>query len=854
MIVWAGLAEPARADDPPPVGETAASDVATPDDAASSREEADPAAGDAVLDEEAFEQVDAPRTQREIESLTVTARRKEELLQEIPMSVTALSEKEMSALGARDLSDIATYAPNLRFDQGAASANSASVFIRGIGQTEGTINADPKVGIYLDGVYQARSLGTILSTWDVQRVEVIRGPQGTLFGKNAIGGAIQVITNPPVPRYEAAARFSVGDYSYLSSELMLNAPIDVFGLGDVLSARGSFQYEDREGYVYDVNLDQDFSSQRLIGGRVALRFNPTDELDIRLAYWNQAQPLKSVRGECQIKQEQNDSGTRFLDGVESARAIAAVGGDFAEECDRSKPLVSSTNVENRDDLNLSKIYGFVDWRSPEIPMLGMLDFDSTTAYQSLEQSFNFEADSTALPLLEAYIEDLGYWQFSQELQVSGGGFAERLNWTAGVFYLHESKAGPPDFVQGIQPDFEFTTDSGVYFPLGVTGEVASRFEHETVSGYIFGGYDVTEALSVTAGFRYGWEKKNLSRQTELQLCTYPDTSGDCSVIWTPDEDGVVVIGPYAINTVTDRFAEDSWGAPTGHAGAQYSLDDDLNVYAGFQLGYSSGGFNYLNADTDGAPQTFEPESLAGFELGFKSTWFERKLVFNAAYFWDYYKDKQVRTRVAESAGTDGLEIGVSDAILNAGDSVIQGAEIEISSSPIEGLLLSGGLGLQFNSYDNFEILDEDATRDATEAARVGLPDDEAREIFVYVYEDISDNAFPYMPQVNFNLLGQYSHAVTDGVELTGTIDYAWQSRIYFDPENTPELSQGPMGLLNLRLTARWDRTDTELSLWMKNVLDETYLTSGYSLGAYVSRYYGRPRMFGMTFTQRIGGN
>lgn len=807
--------------------------------------------GDEAPPEEA-EQETSTRAKGEIEELTVTARRKEELLQETPMSITALGEAEMDARGVADLSDIAAFAPNVRFDQGAGSSNNASVFIRGVGQTEGTINADPKVGIYLDGVYQARSLGTILSTWDVQRVEIIRGPQGTLFGKNAIGGALQVITNPPVANYEAAGRIEFGNYSDFNTLLMLNAPVDVFGLGDKLFVRGSLQYETRDGFVYDVNLDEDFSSQNLLGGRVAMRFNPNDDLDVKLAYWNQTQPVKSVRGECEIKQEQTISGDRFLDGVTSARAIGALGGEFEAECDRSSPLISSTNVENRDELDTSKIHGTIDWRTPELTGVGLLDLKSTTAYQSLYQRFNFEADSTALPLLEAYIDELGYWQFSQELQVSGGFFEDRVHWTVGGFYLHESKAGEPDRLAAILPDFEFSEGSGFYFPLGVTGTAASQFEHQTASGYIFGGWDITDALSVTAGFRYGWEKKNLARQTMLDFCTYPGTNGECSVEWEPDDDGVVVIGPYSINTVTSRSAEDSWQAPTGHAGVQYAINDDINIYAGFQRGYSSGGFNYLNADTDGAPQAFEPEALSGFELGFKSSWFERKLVFNAAYFWDYYDDKQVRVRVADSAGTDGLQIGVTDAILNAGDSIIQGAEIEISAAPIEGLLLRGGLGLQFNQYDNFEVLDEDATKAATEAARVGLPDDEAREIFIRVYEDISDNKFPYMPEYNFNLMASYTREVIEGFDLTLAGDYSWQSRIYFDPLNTPELSQGPVGLFNLRATGYVGSTDTEIALWVKNVIDERYLTSGYSVGAYVSRYYGRPRTFGFTLTQRFG--
>ncbi|MEE3327010.1 MAG: TonB-dependent receptor plug domain-containing protein, partial [Myxococcota bacterium] len=459
-----------------------------------------------------------------IEEVTVTARRREERLQETPVSVTAFDASAIQSRGVTELSELARYTPGLWFQSSAAQENSANVFIRGVGQTEGTINADPKVGIYLDDVYQSRSLGVDLSTWDVMRVEVIRGPQGALFGKNAIGGAVQILTVPPGPEYEARAQVELGNYWERAVRLTLNAPVDILGLGDKLFARGNLIYDARDGYVFDVNLQEYFSSKNLIGGRAALRFLPTDELDIRLAYWRSHRPVRSSRGDCELRADPDESGQGFLNSFNQVGpwpdlpVAEIVGGDFVTECDRSWALHSSTNVPNHEVLDTTKLYGTILWDTPEMPVLGSIATKSITAYQALGYQINLEVDSTALPLLQAIVPEDRHRQFSQELQFSGWGFGERLEWTLGLYYLGEATYGSPNEVHAMVPNFRLVDAPWVpYLPIEADATVLSRTQQQTASGYAFVDFEVIDSLTASAGFRYGWEQKSLERETDLAI-------------------------------------------------------------------------------------------------------------------------------------------------------------------------------------------------------------------------------------------------------------------------------------------------------------------------------------------------
>jgi iron complex outermembrane receptor protein len=827
--------------------------VASGDDTAASESDELRAEFDIESPSESEDVVDAPRPG--IEEITVTARQREESLQQTPISITAFSEQALAERGIRDLSELTQYTPNLRFTAGAAQATSAQVYIRGIGQSEGTINAEPRVGIYVDGIYQARPLGSILSVFDLQRVEVLRGPQGTLYGKNAIGGAINVISNQPGPEYDAKIELEYGNYDYIATRLMGNMPVDLFGLGDKLFLRGNFVYENRFGYTYDENLNEDFSSRNLIGGTASVRFLPVDGLDLRINYHQTSEDQKSNRGDCVLVEGMEDSG--FMRAALSPEGSQALGGDFVDACNASHELVISTNLPNRDVLDAKKIHGFITWDMPELPLLGALTFESLTGYQSLLQDFNFDWDSTASTLIHSEIRDLGHAQLSQEVRFHGSAWDDRVQWTVGGFYLKEHTWGPPTFTQIIAPDFKI---QDTYFPLGIDITEESNFDHRTGAAFLFGTIEPIDRLHLTGGFRYGWEEKSLYKKREIDLCNYfsppavPET--ECFAQSVGPDGLYNVFDKITVPSSTEASVTNSWTAPTGNISVTYDVMEEFHAYVGYQRGFSSGGFNYIGDDVDQTPNAFEPETLDGVEVGVKSSWFDRRLTVNANYFWNYYDNMQVRVQEAQTSGTSDQFLSVQSQIRNAGQATLQGAELEIVSMPIEGLLFNAGLGLTFPQYQDFMVLDVEATREASEIASCGSPGCDNGDnplTIVPKQADYTDNAFPNTPKVNFQLGLRYTWEFREGMELVPAVDYSWQQKVYFDIANTEELSQDDFGLLNASLAVQLVQTDTRIVFWIKNATDELHSTGGFSLGSWVSRYYGLPRTFGFTFTQRFGG-
>jgi len=779
-----------------------------------------------------------------LEEITVTARRREEDIQETPISITAFSTKGLEERAIRDLTELSSYTPNLRFTAAAANSGSAQVYIRGIGQSEGTINSEPRVGIYLDDVYQARPLGSVLAILDLERIEVLRGPQGTLYGKNAIGGAINIISNRPDDEFRVSGEVEFGNLDYFAGRLMLNVPVAVAGLGDKLFLRGSALFTRRDGYLWDTNLEEEFATSKLVTGRAAVRFLPIESLDLQVSYSQTKQPRKSRRGECELVAGQEDS--KFMQAVQDPIGIGALGGaDFIAECEASHEYTISTNLPNKDEIDTRKIYGHISWDTPEIPAIGSLTVESITAYQSLVQNYNFDWDSTALTLISSEIRDLGVNQISQELRVHGSAWDERVQWTLGGFYLREKSWGPPSHSEGVIVEFEFQ-EGRPLFPLEGIVEGYSHFNHQTAAAYLFGSLEPIDRLHLNAGFRFGWEQKDLLSYSETDL------SGYISGTWFPLP---VFDGKYNIFGAIEILAENgsevtnSWTAPTGNFNITYDITDDAHVYAGYQRGFSSGGYNFISNDELGTPNAFEPETLDGVEVGIKTTWLDRRLVVNLNYFWNYYHDMQVRINEATQQGVDDQLFGLRTVVRNAGNAWLQGVELETSYMPVDDLILVGNLGLTFPNYQNFQLLNEELTREASSRDPVT-----GEMNIVPIYDDLSDNDFVNTPEINFSLLASYTWAISGDFELTPSADYGYQSKVYFDVRNTEELSEGGYGLLNFRLALDILRTDTTVMLWMKNSLDERYLTGGMGFGSYVSRYYGPPRTYGITITQRLGGS
>jgi len=782
-----------------------------------------------------------------IEEIVVTARKREEKIQETPISITAFTERALEERGIRNITELTEYTPNLDFGHTAGAGNTAQIFIRGIGQEDGTVNAEQGVGVYIDGVYQTRALGSVVGLHDIQRVEILRGPQGTLFGKNAIGGAVSIITNQPGPEYGVRGLFEAGNLDAYTGFLMLNFPIEVLGLGDKLFVRGSVTYETRDGYVHDQYLDERFADHQFLGGRGALRVLPRDDLEFTVTYWQSKEDERNLRAECRVNPrtpaDYDFIANTELGTVASAFFSPAFGySSFSDECNKSHEYDTSTDLESNSALDSRKVNGTAIWDSPEIPYVGSVTVKSITGFQSLEQDLNLELDSTAWRVLGSVIRDVKHQQFSEELQFLGQSFDDRLDWILGGFWLRERVTGPPNTTHGFVPGLELGPFAMV---LDADVEDQTHLVHDTYAVYLHGNFEATERVSVYAGVRYVHEKKTMEKKRSyaIDFCAGPPVDATYEDLYCAPwiaVDGYYQIG--GVNDIPERTSadvSDSWNAVTGLLGARYQITDDVMLYGGYQRGFRSGGYNYIGDDAEGKPNAFDPEYLDGIEFGLKSTWFDRRLLANLTYFWNYHHDMQQRVKESRLPTDDGTELGFADVILNTGNATIQGAEIEFEVRPIEGLRFVGGLGLTFAKYKDFELLNPDETLA------------QGRN----VYDDLTDNDFQHTPKINFSLLASYSFPVGRVGDLTAQASYYYRSKVHYHVQNIDALSQGKVGIYNARLSFRVDDWETDIALWCKNLFDRRYLVGGIYVSGFgmVSRFYSEPRTYGITLTQRFGG-
>jgi iron complex outermembrane receptor protein len=398
-----------------------------------------------------------------VDEIVVTARRRTERLQDVPVAVTALTSESLETLQATDIGDIQGAVPNLTLHTGDAS--NAVVYIRGVGQVDSLAFADPGVGIYVDDVYLGRAQGAFLSVYDVDRIEVLRGPQGTLYGRNTIGGAIKFVSTPLRPELNGRIEASVGDYDLREVRGAVGGAI-----GEGLLAKAAISYASREGYGQNAFDGRSDGDKDQLAGRLAFEYRPSDTFSLRL--------------NIDASRDRPDTSRT------PARATSVFG---LYPATTSDPFAVDADFNDLADLDTFGVSLTGEWA-----MSDSLTVKSITAYRSIDYSSHLDLDATPLPFFGIY-DDETQSQVSQEIQLAydGGG---RLNWVGGLFYFAE----------------EDSTFAGLFGPAitVVTAEL-NEYENRSFAAYGQGSYDLTERLSLTAGLRYTYEEKDFFRTQDL---------------------------------------------------------------------------------------------------------------------------------------------------------------------------------------------------------------------------------------------------------------------------------------------------------------------------------------------------
>jgi iron complex outermembrane receptor protein len=588
------------------------------------------------------------------EEIVVTARRREETLTEVPSSITALTQSQLSEIGATQLSDITAITPNLTIYAGSAQSNAASVFIRGIGQRDSLQTFEQAVGLYLDGVYLSRMQGSMMRLADIERVEVLRGPQGALYGKNTIGGALNIITRDPFDG-GGWAELQYGSFNETVGSVYLAGPVS----GDTVAASFALRYGHRDGFYQDEFRDVEYQDDNVITGRLKLAFNPNEVFSLTLA----ADIMDFDIGQHLGYAESPLSVLDVVFGPVPAR-------DAPEGFD-GKTLASSIAPENGQS---NTHWGLS--ATAELAVSDTLSLKSITAYRQMNPVQWLDADGSEIDLADVWATWV-HEQISQEFQLKTNGD----NWDAvvGAFYMHENSVAVQEtFLDG------YLLAAGA--PIGFT---RPGNDEQNVGSYaLFGhaNYEITNRFTLSVGARWSRDNKDFFRVSETK------TSG----------------------VITDTFVfqnEDHWSAFTPSVTLDYKLSDQSHLYVLASRGFRSGGFNgRLFSDADS--QSFSPEFVWSYETGLKGTAADGAVRYAISGFYNDYKNYQARVAVAVDS-TDPTA-GFNFPTINAAKLEIYGAELELEAR-VDQLSLWGSVGLLSASYKEF--LDDQKDRTDQEPLR-----------------------------------------------------------------------------------------------------------------------------------------
>jgi iron complex outermembrane recepter protein len=732
-----------------------------------------------------------------LQEVTVTAQRVEENLQTTPVSMTALSGDFLQKFDVARVTSLETVSPNLNFFSGTGGSSSqVSAFIRGVGQFDFLLTTDPAVGLYVDGVYLARTFGNNLELNDVAQVEVLRGPQGTLFGKNSIGGAINVTTLTPTGSGRTDFRASVGNYDSYALDAYTDVRLaDNLALGISLMARKSDGWEDRP-------LADNGGKEEREGGRAILSWTPSDTFSSRLSaeFSAQAQPSSA---NVMIAYDPKAAVVPFLQLFNAFVAPCCTPPTNIDQSGAEGPLV-------RDDLHGLAASWINEWK-----LGGDVSLKSISAYRYMHADFGRDGDNSYVDY-NGDVHNEHDTQITQELQASGS--ASRLKWVAGAYYLQERTTDQTNLVtaEGLFQALSTLPQNNPLYLARYALDFNLYFDnHQTTkdyAGYFNGEYAFTERLSLQAGVRYTDETKDFSQFVENDVGTTiflpvnPITGAvntSNTSVPSPACSSLQDVGrSYTCTTKADEWSP--------RASLNMKWTENVFEYLQWSRGFESGGIN-------GRPTSvaeiadYKPEYLNSTELGLKTLLLDHRLRLNTAVFYDKYSDIQVL-----------LTEGASVVIQNAAKATVYGLEEDVQAAVTTHWSLQGSLGYLHNEYNNW-----------------------SDSLGSYTWRKLQD-----APEWTANIASAYETHVASGAGVRFTTNVAFMSWMFLDAANSPVLRAPSRTLLDasvfyLAPSGRWD-----LGVEGKNLSDQRVLTSGYNglaFFGYAEGTYTPPRRFWLTF-------
>ncbi|MGE3595708.1 MAG: TonB-dependent receptor [Dehalococcoidia bacterium] len=753
-----------------------------------------------------------------IEEIVVTSRRREENIQDVPISIVAFTGTDASDNRMESMRTLGEMVPNLEV-RSVFQNSMPAIYMRGVGTNDFNPAAASAIGLYVDGVYRSLLAGALFQTFDLDRVEVLRGPQGTLYGKNTTGGSINYWSKMPGEEFDGYLKGGVGNYDSYEVEGAVTIP-----MAETLSSRVSFLRRKSDGYVKNRGSGaKSFLGEDNWAARALISFKPSDDLRVL---------LKVHGGELDTNFTFPSRGLfdpASVDG-RSFTALPCQQNVLQFQCADFSGYVAPGLYEvdqNGPGFEKVDLWGSsltVDWDAGESVTL-----TSISDYEKVRRNTFNDSEAGPFVLADGLGNDSSY-QVTQELRATGK--SGPLAWVVGAYGFKS--------VVNTSFDIQFPADGslGGDFGFWTFSDSEDRIQTDNYAFFGEGTFSVTDRFRVTAGLRYNWEKKK-SRQSEYRYIQYSGTPDVGTPQGTPCGPAPSQADPN--NCLPGRRESKSWSDWSGNLTLDYDIADDVMVFASYKRGFKSGGFSAAlttceftcfgsfapgppwdgtRGDGTSLDTTYDPETLDAYEFGLKSMWFDRRLQLNMNAFYYAYHDMQVFTLIASGAQF----IQVTE---NASSAKIKGGELELQARPATGLELRAGLALLDAKYKNYTTAPQG---------------------------DLSGNRLVNAPKWSGNVSAAYEFPVGAG-KLRTFLAANYTDKIYYSADNIDRLMEDSVWVLNGNINYVFPNEQLEISVWARNLTDERYISQafdGSGLG-YDQLIPSQPRTYGVNFTYSFGG-
>lgn len=789
-----------------------------------------------------------PAADPSIDEVIVTAQRRVGTLQTTSASISAYSPEALEVLNLENIEDIGLIDPSA---QVALYQGEAQIFLRGVGTPITVGGTDSATAIYRDGEFLSRAAASVPGFFDVSQVEILKGPQGTLYGRNATAGSVVITSNAPTEDFAGYGSVTVGNYDRFDLEAAIGGPI----VEDALLFRLAAKSANRDGYTTlnrntNAALDVEDQEEWFLRGTLEWRVTPELTLSATGDYYEAddratnfflldasygfAQPPFNPDGPA-INTFGIPAGNF---GINNFTLLGQIAGDVSALATRDDQFGNTRSFNTPEIWGVS---GRFDWD------VGAFNLSGVTAYRETKPENFVDFDLSNSPQgRQTQFRAEDQWQFTQEVLLTSPELG-RLRFIAGGSVFIEENFIRNEYLIGSLPTlFDFAVDNGIFpetiadrpvrIPFGDSEccvfELNGELETDAYSAFIDGSYDLTDRLTVQAGLRYSREERSgrnlLATELELQ--------------------NPVLLGPPFTN-VAD-FEEETFDAFTPKLGLDFDLSSDVFLYGSVQRGFKSGGFNIGSLQND----SFDQELTWAYEAGLRSDWLGGRARFNATGFYYDVNDLQVQTVVNNSI-----------VVNNAAGAEVWGAEVDGRFTPLDDLTLDFAA-----TWLDTEITEVDVAA-AIDPTRISVPTDPALASVVNDPEnlpatgafDIVGNRLPKAPEWQFRVGAQYVLGLPDGGELTLRADWAYQDDIFFNQFNdtgfdalpVAPLTQDGYSWLKARIAYDSPSEAVTIAAFVDNITDEEVITNAVFNGA-VSGQFGLgslapPRTLGVQLISRF---